>query len=278
MNNLFTALMDYIFGEAVSGLSEFFTTMNGMGADVLELPWIEAIVLFFQYVGWALFIAGLAVAVFDCVIEAQNGKSSVRDLALNAIKAFLAVSLFTKVPVELFKFCVELQGQLGQAICDVFQMGTFTSIGTLASNIISALLEPTAFNLLTLIMIGYAVIKCFFANIKRGGILVINIAVCSLYMLSVPRGFTDGFYGWCRQVAALCLTTILQTTLLTAGLLTCADHALLGIGIMLSANEVPRIAERFGLDTSVKMNFMSAYYAVNTAVGAAKKIAAAVIK
>lgn len=32
---------------------------------------------------------------------------------------------------------------------------------------------------------------------------------------------------------------------------------LLGMGILLSANEVPRIAQQFGLDSSVKVNMMS---------------------
>ena len=46
-------------------------------------------------------------------------------------------------------------------------------------------------NLFILVMMGYAVIKCFFANLKRGGILLIQIAVGSLYMFSVPRGYMD---------------------------------------------------------------------------------------
>ena len=74
------------------------------------------------------------------------------------------------------------------------------------------------------------------------------------------------------QVAALCLTTVMQTTLLTAGLLTMGQRPLLGVGIMLSANEVPGIAERFGLDTSIRVNFMSSYYAVNSMVHMAKGI------
>ena len=65
-----------------------------------------------------------------------------------------------------------------------------------------------------LIMMGYAVIKVFFANLKRGGILLIQIAVGSLYMFSVPRGYIDGFTGWCKQVIGLCLTTFLQATIL----------------------------------------------------------------
>ena len=66
-------------------------------------------------------------------------------------------------------------------------------------------------------------------------------------MFSVPRGFIDGFWGWCKQVAALCLTAFLQTTLLFLGLLTFNVNMLLGLGLLLSANEVPRIAQHSGL-------------------------------
>lgn len=275
IDSLFQSLLDYIYGEAVKGLSDFFTQMNNMGVDVLELPLIQALVSFFSHFGWALFLAGVAVAVFDTAIEAQNGKANIRDAAINLTKGFMAVNLFTTVPVELFKFCVGLQGQLGRAVCTVFQIDAMSDIGTLASDLLSAFTVFNPFNIIVIIMLGYCVIKVFFQNIKRGGILIINIAVGSLYMLSVPRGYMDGFNGWCKQVAALCLTTVLQNTLLIAGLLTCDGHPLLGIGLMLSANEVPRIAERFGLDTSVKVNFMSSYYAVSSMVNMAKGIAKA---
>lgn len=69
-------------------------------------------------------------------------------------------------------------------------------------------------NLLCMIAFAYCVIKMFFANIKRGGILLIQIAVGSLYMFSVPRGYADGFNQWCKQVIAICLTAFMQTTLL----------------------------------------------------------------
>ena len=92
-------------------------------------------------------------------------------------------------------------------------------------------------------------------------------------MFSVPRGYSDGFTGWCKQVFALCLTAFLQTTLMFLGLLTWQTNIYLGLGIMLSANEVPRIAQQFGLDTSVKVNMMSVTHTVNTAVSAGKFIA-----
>ena len=129
-----------------------------------------------------------------------------------------------------------------------------------------------------LILMGYAVIKVFFANLKRGGILLIQIAVGSLYLFSVPRGYIDGFVGWCKQVIGLCLTAFLQATILIAGLMVFKDHALLGLGLMLSAGGIPRIAGAFGLDTTTRANIMSAVYTAQAAVNTTRTIVQAVSK
>ena len=129
--------------------------------------------------------------------------------------------------------------------------------------------------LFLLILMGYSVIKIFFANLKRGGILLIQIAVGSLYLSSVPRGYTDGFLQWCKQVVGLCLTAFLQATILTAGLMVLTESALLGLGLMLSAGEVPRIAGAFGMDTSVRANIQSAVYTAQAAVNTTRAIAQA---
>ena len=100
-----------------------------------------------------------------------------------------------------------------------------------------------------------------------------QIAVGSLYLFSVPRGFTDGFYSWCKQVIATCLTAFLQTTILYLGLLTYQTSAILALGICLSANEVPRIAQMFGLDTSTHINMMSVSSAVSMGSRAVRMIA-----
>ena len=123
-----------------------------------------------------------------------------------------------------------------------------------------------------LVMMGYATIKVFFANLKRGGILVIQIAVGSLYMFSIPRGYLDGFTSWCKQVIGLCLTAFLQATILIAGLMVLKDHALLGLGLMLSAGEVPRIAGQFGLDTNTRANIMSTLYAAQSAINMTRTV------
>ena len=75
-----------------------------------------------------------------------------------------------------------------------------------------------------------------------------------------------------KQVIAICLTAFMQTTLLYLGLMIFPDNMLLGLGVMLSANEVPRIAEQFGLDSSVKVNMMSVVHATTTAVNLTRSV------
>jgi hypothetical protein len=286
-------IVDWIYSQIVGFLGDFFMQMGNMGADLFDMPWVQSIVLFFSYLAWALYGVGLVVACFECAIEYQSGRGSIRDTALNAIKGFMAVGLFTTVPVELYKLSVSLQGSFTAGIS-----GRGTDFGTVAANIINTLksagdvnqaMSSNVFGGLTaitspimmifiLILMGYAVIKVFFANLKRGGILLIQIAVGSLYMFSVPRGYIDGFVGWCKQVIGLCLTAFLQATVLIAGLMVVKDHALLGLGLMLAAGEIPRIAGQFGLDTSTKANLMGTVYAAQTAVNMTRTVIQAVAK
>lgn len=279
-------IVDWIYGQIIGFLGNFFAAMGNMGAELFEMTWVRSIVQFFFQFGWALYGVGLVVAVFECGIEYQSGRGSVKDTALNAVKGFMAVGLFSVVPVRLYQLCVSLQASFTAGIT-----GLGTDIGTVANNIISTLrdmsveeaMAGSAFGGLTditspilmifiLVMMGYATIKVFFANLKRGGILVIQIAVGSLYMFSIPRGYLDGFTSWCKQVIGLCLTAFLQATILIAGLMVLKDHALLGLGLMLSAGEVPRIAGQFGLDTNTRANIMSTLYAAQSAINMTRTV------
>ena len=97
-------------------------------------------------------------------------------------------------------------------------------------------------------------------------------------MFSIPRGGIDAFVQWMKQVIGVCLTAFLQATILIAGLLVFKEHALLGIGLMLSSSEITRIAGAFGLDTSTRANIMSTVYTAQTAVHTGKAIVQAVSK
>lgn len=285
-------IVDWFYGQVVGFLGNFFAEMGNMGVELFEMSWVQSIVLFFSYLAWALYGTGLVVACFECGIEYSSGRGNIRETALNAIKGFMAVSLFTVVPVRLYELSVTLQGQLtagitgyGASIGDVagevmqefsavesltdLTSGPFLGFGSITSGIMI---------LFCIILMAYAIIKVFFANLKRGGILLIQIAVGSLYMFSVPRGYTDGFIQWCKQIIGLCLTAFLQATILIAGLMVFKDHALLGLGLMLSAGEIPRIAGAFGLDTTTRANIMSAVYTAQAAVNTTRTIVQAVSK
>ena len=106
--------------------------------------------------------------------------------------------------MELYKLSISLQGSFTAGIT-----GLGEDIGTVAAGIVQSLQDAATwqeaaasgvfggigmisspiFMIFLLILMGYAVIKVFFANLKRGGILLIQIAVGSLYLFSVPRGY-----------------------------------------------------------------------------------------
>lgn len=285
-------LVDWFYGQVVGFLGNFFAQMGNMGVELFDLEWVQAVVLFFSRLAWALFAVSLVVRAFECGIEYAGGRANLQQTALDVIKGFFAVSLFTTVPVRLYALSVSLQGTFAVGLT-----GSDTTIGEVGKQIITELSEVDSLAdmidnsyfglgvitspimiLFCVILMAYAVIKVFFANLKRGGILLIQIAVGSLYMFSIPRGYIDGFVQWIKQVIGLCLTAFLQSTILVAGLMVFKDHALLGLGLMLSAGEVPRIAGTFGLDTTTRANIMSAVYTAQAAVNTTRTIANGVMK
>ena len=290
LGGLMDQFIDWVYSQLVGFFGNFFAEMGNMGVELFEMSWVQSIVLFFSYLAWTLYVVGLVVAVFEVGIEYQTGRASIKDAAISAVKGFMAVGCFTLVPVELYKLSVTLQASLTSGITgygESFDALSTVLINSLQGVDIGAAASSGVFGgigsitspimvIFIIIMMGYAVIKCFFSNLKRGGVLLIQIAVGSLYMFSVPRGYMDGFVQWCKQIIGLCLTTFLQATILTAGLLVLKDHALLGLGLMLSAGEVPRICGAFGLDTSTRANIMSAVYAAQSAVNTTRTVVQAV--
>ena len=281
-------LLDWAYSQAVGFLGAFFALMGNMGVELFDLPWVQALVAFFTQLGWALFGMSVVVSCFEFGIEYPPGRGNIRQTSINCLKGFMAVSLFSVVPVRLYALSVSLQATFTASITGL------GNIGALGQNIITKLTTPEGliasgadfifggptFNpimmLFCVILMAYAVLKVFFANLKRGGILLIQIAVGSLYMFSIPRGYIDGFTSWFKQVIGLCLTAFLQATILVAGLMVFSDHALLGLGLMLSAGEVPRIAGAFGLDTTTRASLTSAVHTAQMAVSTTKVIASIV--
>ena len=251
---MFEWLFNLIYGAVV----DLFEFINSSSANIFTLFWVQSFISLFHSLVWLLFVCGLVVAVFDTAIAYESGQANIRNTCINILKGFMAASLVTVVPQRLYEFCVALQRTFAYDLLGGFVTSAGASVADSGLAVIMALAyNVSLFSLFFIILFGYCTVKVVFSNIKRGGIMLCQIAVESLYMFGIPRGYTDGFFSWCRQVIAICLTAFLQTTILYLGLLTYPQHPLLAVGICLSATEVPRIAQMFGLDTSVRVNMMS---------------------
>ena len=261
---IWETMFEWLFNLIYGAVADLFKFINGTTSDIFELSWVQAFISLFQSFAWMLFVCGLIVAVFDTAIAYESGQANIKNTCLNVLKGFMAASLVTVIPQRLYSFCVATQGTFTHELLGNFIGDVSDSVADSGLKIIVALSSDVSlFSLFFIILFGYCTVKVIFANIKRGGIMLCQIAVGSLYLFGVPRGYTDGFYGWCKQVIATCLTAFLQTTILYLGLLSYTQHPLLSIGICLSATEVPRIAQMFGLDTSVRVNMMSVSHTVS---------------
>lgn len=212
VSSIFNGIINWIYEVIFSVIKVVFTKINETGSDLFRLPWVQSLVNFFYILGWALFAIGLVVSISDMVIEYSNGKGDVKTTAINWLKAVLAVSLFTILPERLYNFAVYTQDSVSRSIIDqVTDENYYHHLVEFNVNFV---------NVIFILMILYATVKVFFANVKRGGILLTLIGVGSLYMLNLPRGYSDGFNGWIKQVIALCFTSFMQTTLFFTGLIT----------------------------------------------------------
>lgn len=261
---IWDVMFEWLFNLIYGAVADLFEFINASTSSIFALSWVQSFIALFHSLAWMLFVCGLIVAVFDTAIAYESGQANIKNTCLNVLKGFMAASLVTVVPQRLYSFCVNLQGTFSSDLLGNFISGTTTTVADSGLTVIMALaMDVSLFSLFFIILFGYCTVKVVFSNIKRGGIMLCQIAVGSLYLFGVPRGYTDGFYSWCKQVIATCLTAFLQTTILYLGLLTYTQHALLAVGICLSANEVPRIAQMYGLDTSVRVNMMSVSHTVS---------------
>lgn len=257
-------MFEWIFNKVYGLIAELFTFINETATDIFALSWVQVFVGLFGSFAWMLFVCGLVVAVFDTAVAYESGQANIKNTCINVLKGFMAAALFAVVPQRLYELCIALQGSFSYDLLGVFLSDTYSTIADSGLSVLYVLASDVSlFSLFFIILFGYCTVKVVFANIKRGGIMLCQIAVGSIYMIGIPRGFTDGFSSWCKQVIATCLTAFLQTVILYLGLLTYTQHPLIAVGICLSATEVPRIAQMYGLDTSVRVNMMSVSHKVS---------------
>ena len=109
-STIWDVFLKWVYEAFFSAIGDFFTMMAGMGTELFDLPWIQGFLKLFSLFGWALFAAGLVIAVFDTAIEYQSMRQiNIKTQILPIIYSFLAVSLFTTVPIRLYNFCLTVQ-------------------------------------------------------------------------------------------------------------------------------------------------------------------------
>ena len=91
-NVIFDTILQWFYTIIYNAVADFFTMMGNMGAEIFDLEWVDATVHLFTLFGWALFVAGVVVAIFDVAIEYQNGRANIKTTAINILKGFFACS------------------------------------------------------------------------------------------------------------------------------------------------------------------------------------------
>ena len=131
---------------------------------------MQSVVTFFSQLGWALFGVSVVVCCFEFGLDYSTGRGSIQQTALNIVKGFLAVSLFSTVPVRLYELSVTLQGQftaeitglgtsigeVGRQIMEDFSAVTSLSDMTGAPDFMMSMLTSPIMLIFCVIAMGYA--------------------------------------------------------------------------------------------------------------------------
>lgn len=238
---------------------------NDFTTSLFDNSVVTSFLWFISIVGSIFFIFGIGFAFSEWAIDCNEngGAPNIMSTFKNSIIGFAALSGFATLPILLFKWVNDLANTLCSAL-------TGTNLEYAMDNLWTNIDDMNFFSgwgsPIFAIIILICVVRVFLANMKRGGIMVTLITVGSLHMFSIPRGYTDAFWSWCKQVIGLCITSFMQNILLIMGMIVYVNSDMdtfdlvLGAGVMFSATEVPRILQQFGLDTSMKANVSQAIY------------------
>lgn len=236
--------------------------------------------------GGVMFIigVGLALAEFAASFNEGNG-ADVRGTFKNIAVGLFASFGFVDIPILLFRFTIEATDLLiGGSISSVLQGQNFQTLtefrfteNTTPEELIDSVGDAAqtasggGFILAIFCIVMFVfIIKILLGNLKRNGILIILLTICPIHLLSIPRGYIDGFYSWCKQVVGQCVTFFVQNFLLALSILVFANagnltlsNLIITLGLLLSSSEAPRILQQFGLESSVRSNATQAIYAVS---------------
>lgn len=268
MMNILFDLLSAAAVAASSWIGQLVSYSNEMINGLYNNRAVVGYLIFISVFGSIMYLFGVGFSFADWALKHnENISVSIMDTFKNQLIGLFALLGFTQIPVLLIQFtndiCIRLiSGLDASAITNLMQS---VQSGGLQ---LDAFWTTVALPVFVIIMF-VCVVKLFFSNIKRGGILLILISICPVHLFSLTRGYCDSFYSWCRQVLALCLTAFVQNFLIALSLVifafdgTSLTDIIIAVGVALSAAEAPRILQQFGLDTSMRANLSQAIFGVS---------------
>lgn len=279
----------------------FFDILDGTD-ELLETDIFQSTLMLAAYTGNVLFWIGVVLAIADIAIQYKEGAvhQSLLNTGKNLVLGYTALQLFYRVPLWLYTSICSLNSSFTRVfntnlLDDLYALTEGLEDRNILYDAIGALIaqNPT-FLLMVIILIIVLIVnlvKTMASILKKGGVLVVMCCIGSLYMFSIPRGFTDAFWSWCKQVLGLCLTTFVQVLLVYAGLAVIISQGILildpipniilvlfATGAICVAPEVPKYMDRFGIDTSVKSNVMYAASSAAHTVTSVKSLVSTFVK
>lgn len=265
------ALLRWMYDALIGGFETVIGDVVDIGTEVFEhpqnYPYVQVTIEFFQKLAWVFLALGLVLAAMEAAIAYYNGRGDFGNVALNVIKSYAVCFFLTTFAIRVYKF-VLLDINPGWLEV-VMHTGTNPPEAVDTHGILvlfTAILDGLELigyglhGIIMLLVILYLLIKIYFMIFKRTALFIALLGIGSLHMIEIPRGIWDGFTGWVKQVAGICFITVIQTTLLgIAARLFVDGHPLLGIGMMAACEDVPRIADRYGVDTSMNSGAAAAF-------------------
>lgn len=247
--------MDFIFNyfkdKLIGGSGTVLTYMSNASLDLFSNSIVTNILLLFEYIGYILFAVGVLFGIANVYIEyLENESLNVHLFIMNVIKAIIAMAFLKVGAIWLY----DLSNIINSSVSQIVSVPNYNNQ---VSNINSALGSDTSINVVWLVIIGlivlFGLITSLVQIMKRGGLYMAQIILGYVYVFSIPSGNVDGFIEWCKTTASIAITNILQTALLYVGLALMSNDItklFLGLGLIMSASSVEKIAGRFGMAAS----------------------------
>lgn len=236
--------------------------------ELINNPAVQGYLTFLQAFAAILFIVGIGFAISEWAIGVNEGNAdSIMSTFKYIILGLFTTLGFTTIPILLMQFTAE---------CTDLMINEMNDFSGMLENMINHLIyneNDFGSNVLWIIfciIFVVSIFKIFLSNMKRGGVLLIQLTACPFHIFNIPRGHVDAFFNWCKQILALLLTTFVQNFLLALGVLILGTgsgltvvNMCLCMGVLLAANEAPQILQQFGLDSSVRANPSQAIFAAS---------------